>query len=96
VYGSQNRAVVNTYLALAASTVMAAAVSRFFKGKLDVEVILNATLAGGVVHNILIIIYFKYNEFLYKPLYDNFNLYKLWFKNTVNICIMFDFFIYFN
>ena len=50
---------------------MAAAVSRLFKGKLDVEVILNATLAGGVVYKILIIIYLKYNEFSCKSLYDN-------------------------
>ena len=62
---------INTYLSLAASTVMAAAVSRLFKGKLDVEVILNATLAGGVVYKILIIIYLKYNEFSCKSLYDN-------------------------
>ena len=50
-YGSQVRSMVNTYLSIAASTVIASSCSRLYLGKLDVEVVLNATLAGGVVTN---------------------------------------------
>uniref|UniRef100_A0A8C6K8K8 Rh family, C glycoprotein, like 1 n=1 Tax=Nothobranchius furzeri TaxID=105023 RepID=A0A8C6K8K8_NOTFU len=46
----QHRAVINTYIALAASVVTAVAISSMFhsKGKLDMVHIQNATLAGGV------------------------------------------------
>lgn len=40
---------INTYLSIAASAVVASSISRLESGKLDVEVVLNATLAGGVV-----------------------------------------------
>jgi len=44
----QHRVVMNTVLALCACCVTAVVVSRFIKGKIDMEVMLNATLAGGV------------------------------------------------
>ncbi len=45
---SQQRVVVNTVLSISASCIAACAVSRIIKNKLDMEVVLNATLAGGV------------------------------------------------
>lgn len=48
VFGSQHRSIVCTYLSISASTVTSASISRLITGRLDVEVILNATLAGGV------------------------------------------------
>lgn len=39
---------MNTVLAISASAVSACAISRIMKQKLDMEVVLNATLAGGV------------------------------------------------
>lgn len=45
---SQHRIVVNTVLAISGSCMGAAATSRVLFGKLDMEIILNATLAGGV------------------------------------------------
>lgn len=45
---SQQRVVVNTILSISTSCISACAVSRIVKGKLDMEVVLNATLAGGV------------------------------------------------
>ena len=45
---TQHRVVVNTVLAIASSCVSAAAVCRILFGKLEMEVMLNATLAGGV------------------------------------------------
>jgi ammonium transporter Rh len=44
----QQRVIVNTVLAISGSTISATCVSRMYFGKLDMEVILNATLAGGV------------------------------------------------
>lgn len=44
----QQRVIVNTVLAISSSCVCAAGVCRIKFGKLDMEVILNATLAGGV------------------------------------------------
>lgn len=45
----QQRVIVNTVLAISASCVTATGISRICKeGKLEMEVILNATLAGGV------------------------------------------------
>jgi ammonium transporter Rh len=44
----QQRVIVNTVLAISASCVSAVGVSRLWMGKLDMEVVLNATLAGGV------------------------------------------------
>ena len=45
---TQHRVVINTVLAIAASCVSAAATCRVLYGKLEMEVMLNATLAGGV------------------------------------------------
>ena len=46
---SRHRAIVNTVLSITASTVSGAIVSRICLRKLDMEVVLNATLAGGVI-----------------------------------------------
>ena len=47
---SQMRVVVNTVMALSASVAGAFATSALFhKGKFDMEDVLNATLAGGVI-----------------------------------------------
>ena len=45
---AQQRVVVNTYLSLACSCISACWIARCAKGKLDIEILLNATLAGGV------------------------------------------------
>lgn len=45
---AKERAVVNTLLSLSASTMGAIGVSRYMFGKLDMEIVLNASLAGGV------------------------------------------------
>jgi len=45
----QHRAVVNTILSITASTLSSCYTSRLVKGKLDMEVLLNSTLAGGVM-----------------------------------------------
>jgi ammonium transporter Rh len=45
----QQRAIVNTELSLTASCLVAAFVSRSVLGTIDMEVLINATLAGGVV-----------------------------------------------
>lgn len=45
---SQQRAIVNTYLAICASALSACVMSRVVHNKLDIEIVLNATLAGGV------------------------------------------------
>ncbi len=46
----QMRAVINTYLSLTSSVIASIIVSRItHNGKLDMEIILNASLAGGVV-----------------------------------------------
>jgi ammonium transporter Rh len=45
---TQHRTVVNTVLAIAASCVGSACVARVLHGKLETEIMLNATLAGGV------------------------------------------------
>ena len=48
--GAQERCIVNTVFSLTGSCIFAAIMSRLAKhGKLDAEVVLNATLAGGVV-----------------------------------------------
>lgn len=44
----QQRTMVNTVLAIAGSCVSACGVSLLFKNRLEIEVVLNATLAGGV------------------------------------------------
>ena len=44
----QQRVIINTILAITASTLAAAAICRIKFGMLEMEVILNATLAGGV------------------------------------------------
>lgn len=46
---AQQRAVLNTWYAITASALTAAYVSRCSLGKLDMEIFLNATLAGGVM-----------------------------------------------
>lgn len=46
---SQQRIVVNTTLSITASVVGACALSRLVCMKLDMEIVLNATLAGGVI-----------------------------------------------
>jgi ammonium transporter Rh len=45
----QQTAISNTYISLCTSCIAAIAVARLVKGKLDIEILLNATLAGGVV-----------------------------------------------
>jgi len=45
----QQRAIINTTLSITASCLVSIYVSRAIKGKIDMEVMLNATLAGGVV-----------------------------------------------
>ena len=45
---TQHRVVMNTVLAIAGSCVGAASVARILFGKLEMEIMLNATLAGGV------------------------------------------------
>merc|ERR1719195_1710965 len=44
----QQRVIVNTVMAISASCITACAISRFLMQRLDMEVVLNATLAGGV------------------------------------------------
>jgi ammonium transporter Rh len=44
----QQRVIVNTVLAISSSCICAIGTSRLWYGKLDMEVVLNATLAGGV------------------------------------------------
>ena len=44
----QQRVIVNTVLAISGSCITACGISRMFKKSLDMEVVLNATLAGGV------------------------------------------------
>ena len=44
----QQRVIVNTVMAISASCITACAVSRLFCQRLEMEVVLNATLAGGV------------------------------------------------
>eukprot|EP00668_Euglena_longa_P011350 GGOE01013746.1.p2 GENE.GGOE01013746.1~~GGOE01013746.1.p2 ORF type:complete len:461 (+),score=136.19 GGOE01013746.1:1881-3263(+) len=46
---AQHRAVINTVLSLGGGCIGAACVTRILLGKLEMEVMLNATLAGGVV-----------------------------------------------
>ena len=46
---AQHRAMVNTVLSITASTLSASFISRICLRKLDMEVVLNATLAGGVI-----------------------------------------------
>jgi ammonium transporter Rh len=46
---SQQRVVVNTAFAISASCIGAAAFARLNLGMLDMEIMLNATLAGGVI-----------------------------------------------
>ena len=45
----RNRAIVNTLISITASTLSAMFTSRLVTGSLDMEVLLNSTLAGGVV-----------------------------------------------
>jgi len=44
----QQRVIVNTVLAITSSCIMASAIARVKYDRLDMEVVLNATLAGGV------------------------------------------------
>jgi ammonium transporter Rh len=44
----QQRVIVNTVLAITSSCIMASAIARIKYDRLDMEVVLNATLAGGV------------------------------------------------
>lgn len=44
----QQRVIVNTVIAISASCISACAITRIWHQKLDMEVVLNATLAGGV------------------------------------------------
>lgn len=46
---SQQRVVVNTALSISASCICAAAIARIIHGRLEMEIMLNATLAGGVI-----------------------------------------------
>jgi ammonium transporter Rh len=45
----QQRAVINTLLSISGGCLVAVYVSRVYKGVIDMEVLLNSTLAGGVV-----------------------------------------------
>jgi len=45
---AQHRIIVNTTIGIVGSVLSSACTSRIFFGKLDMEIILNATLAGGV------------------------------------------------
>jgi len=45
---AQQRVIINTYLSLACSCIAACWIARLSKGKLEIEILLNATLAGGV------------------------------------------------
>lgn len=45
---TQHRTVVNTVLAISGSCIGSAAIARLLHGKLETEIMLNATLAGGV------------------------------------------------
>jgi len=45
---AQHRIMVNTVIGIVGSVLSAACTSRIFFGKLDMEIVLNATLAGGV------------------------------------------------
>jgi len=44
----QHRLIINTVLSISASCITACGISRVHMGALDMEVVLNATLAGGV------------------------------------------------
>jgi len=44
----QQRVIVNTVMAISASCITACATARIFEQRLEMEVVLNATLAGGV------------------------------------------------
>ena len=46
---NQQRIVVNTALSMSASCICACSTARLIHGKLDMEIVLNATLAGGVI-----------------------------------------------
>jgi len=46
---SQQRVVVNTAIAISSSCICACGVARIIYGKLDMEIMLNATLSGGVI-----------------------------------------------
>jgi ammonium transporter Rh len=47
---AQERSVVNTLISITASTLVACYISRCYRGgKVDMEVMLNSTLAGGVI-----------------------------------------------
>jgi ammonium transporter Rh len=49
-YGmARSRAIFNTYCSISGSAITAMFTSRLFKGGLDIDVVINATLAGGVV-----------------------------------------------
>ena len=45
---AQHRVAINTYLALACSCLSACWIAKLKTGKLEIEILLNATLAGGV------------------------------------------------
>jgi ammonium transporter Rh len=45
---SQHRAITNTFLSIGSGAMGAALLSRIFHGKLEMTIVMNATLAGGV------------------------------------------------
>lgn len=45
---AQQRAILNTYISIASSVVSSCLTSHFIFNKLDIEIVLNSTLAGGV------------------------------------------------
>jgi ammonium transporter Rh len=45
---AQHRVIINTYLCLTCSCIAACWTARCVKGKLEIEILLNATLSGGV------------------------------------------------
>lgn len=46
---AQQRAVINTVFSISASALVSIYISRVMVGKIDMEVLLNSTLAGGVM-----------------------------------------------
>jgi len=46
---AQQRAIINTWLSITGSAIMSVFICRLMKGRLDMEIILRSTIAGGVI-----------------------------------------------